>query len=101
MTDADRIKRLAEWLDKPYNIGMAGGVYIMGCPLAWNPLVNIQDAWMLVEKAIQQYDFHLAYDCVCRMWRAYLLHTLPPSIAEADTAPLAICAAIEKLMEIK
>jgi len=116
MTDIERIKKLAEWaeLDGEWY----GPIFCIEDGLRhWNPLERIQDAWMLVEKARVHPDglwLSLIYKGTPPKWCAEFRVTSFEAIsrgalknndghfyAEAPTAPLAICAAIEKLMEAK
>jgi hypothetical protein len=86
----------------------------------WNPLVNIQDAWMLVEKAAEQ-DIvislmdQLGYDEASNNYKRWRIEFIDLTaheqdkerdetwigFSEADTAPLAICAAVEKIIECR
>ena len=122
----ERIKRLAEWLGWkwPNFVILNGEVKHLpeGIPAYyefyhnWDPITQIQDAWMLVEKARElDYWFSVVYKTKDIISEGGFGHESPPfwearfrcirgavrpdGIAEAPTAPEAICAAIEKLME--
>ena len=99
MNDTDRIKRLAEWMGISYDEGYHW----------WNPLERIQDAWMLVEKARElSYRFRTSLGWTWGIqgeWQAGFDKRINDETNQwwgyGVTAPLAICAAIEKVMEAK
>ena len=114
MTDQERIKRLAEWMgwhveqwaDGEWICSSAGKITEVH---HWNPLKKIGDAWMLVEKARKDsWWLSLAqYPSKAGPWRASFsfggmaVSHEPRFRSEEPTAPLAICRAVERLMEGK
>jgi hypothetical protein len=111
MTDTDRIKRLAEWMGKratrPFS--QEGDIYLVEeikdgeVYTLWDP-TRIQDAWMLVEQLVNK-AFGIAllrYSNLTNKnptWTCDINKLGFILVVHADTAPKAICQAIEKLME--
>jgi len=113
MTEQERIKRLAEWVGWKWptlipNFNGDGSVehlpdgqpaYIE-CYKDWNPLLNIQDAWMLVEKALNdKWDFHLESTPDREWWALFLQEGSNDFCGDGSTPSLAIVQAIETLIE--
>lgn len=102
--DTERIGKLAEWHGKSLKFLGANGIWLQyedGYDYPWNPLERIQDAWMLVEKARMEYKFYLVDGMFGDGWQCAFYQGSVSSAITGQTAPLAICAAIEKLMEEK
>jgi hypothetical protein len=119
----DRIRKLAEWMGwEEDGMNLCFWWDEKGCkyhPSDWNPFERIQDAWMLVERAekrgyVISFMDQLGYDEEInnyKMWRVEFMDLRAHERGEEDrdkiwlgvfqapTAPEAICAAIEKLME--
>ena len=61
----------------------------------WNPLTRIRDAWPLVERVKENgYEFEIGYDLFEKRWWM----RIGSLFGIAETAPVAICMAIEKLI---
>ncbi|MBF0102057.1 MAG: hypothetical protein HQK77_14235 [Desulfobacterales bacterium] len=117
MTDTERIRKLAEWMGwqvrivhscfNPLfkgNLCICDGTRILMLFKDWNPYTRIQDAWTLLRRAneifayleveLMNFQFRLEMELekmvVDRWWQA----------SEQEMC-MAICAAIEKLMELK
>ncbi len=108
MTDAERIKRLAEfmrweWID-PLHIKDENGEFIFD-GTQWNPLTRIQDAWMLVEKLVADNQFfNLQGNPNPNSSNKYevWIYTEEKCVqSEAVTASEAICQTVFKLIEEK
>ena len=113
----ERIKRLAEWMGwKAYDLheGRAwttkqmwwvdsDGYYIEPVK-GWNPLTRIQDAWMLLQAVRSKVIFSKRQQFF-ELLTSEISNEYPYSIAWPDALmflePKHICAAVEKLMEVK
>jgi len=66
----------------------------------WNPLQNIADAWMLVEKLTERADFALEKDCDSSGWICEVTLALNyVRVGKGETAQEAICNAVYALWE--
>jgi hypothetical protein len=110
MTDAKRIARLAKWAGIKHFISPHGYVYLgsINDPfnVGWNPLTDLNHAWMLVEEArkkswwlsLSQYPSKDAPWQASFSFGGMAVSHSPKFQSEEPTAPLAICRAVEKLI---
>ena len=107
MTDQDRIKRLAHWMGwhiEEWNTELWIFTDVSSELSYWNPLVNIQDAWMLIEKLKEKWadlDLYYAFEDQPGDGWYFGIGMKNIYVGPYDTAPLAICAATEKIMECR
>ena len=86
MTDQEKIEKLAEWFgrnmfDKDKDGRCLAYEQHSGLDRPWNPLINIADAWMLVEKVNELYQSNIVspidYACFEGMSK-WLIGRTPP-----------------------